>query len=485
VPYKHPKYKKYFTDQPAEIALTYEWTSSFRHLKTFLSKDNVRRHNRLSLDPNPSPLHRLYLLSFLWVFLGPPTLLPEDMDERTIFIDIMFNDQNSIDITRELAAAEREYEGGRWHVVVATETVLERAWCLYEIAVRRGAGGRSQMVGAGGGEGAGIEQVALSMLGPLGILVAMFWRIIGVFSVPLHLVGAVMRLVWGIHLGSQISTLGSAGATTDAAGNEKKYFDDMKASVEEDKNTIRARITQVFGDGKAFDQIISAATVRARCSRLELALLLWLETGLGLACLPAHAASAAASLVVVGAWVLCHLALRVCGMRLYAASEDDPVITAGMSRLGASAFNVWVCIDMAIMFPILGAVAAAIWPAWAAAAALLLCLGVCIGGLRRRGGGADGGGEGRGSGWEMAGVVALGLASPVLAPLAGIAAGLIAFAYLLSMCSITRVDAGAGGGGGADDGGAGVSGAVVHADAEGGARDAAGAGGGDAAAVRG
>ena len=72
VPYKHPKYKKYFIDQPAEIALTYEWTSSFRHLKTFLSKDNVRRHNRLSLDPNPSPLHRLYLLSFLWVFLGPP-----------------------------------------------------------------------------------------------------------------------------------------------------------------------------------------------------------------------------------------------------------------------------------------------------------------------------------------------------------------------------------------------------------------------------
>jgi hypothetical protein len=261
----------------------------------------------------------------------------------------------------------------------------------------------------------------------------------------------------------------------------------MKASVEEDKNTIRARITQVFGDGTAFDQIISAATVRARCSRLELALLLWLETGLGLACLPAHAASAAASLVLAGAWVLCHLALRLFGLRLYAVQEGHEYIRAGkMSRLGASAFHVWLFIDMAIKSPILGGVAAAIGPAWAAAAALLLCLGVCIGGLRRRRGGADGGGEGRGSGWEMAGAVALGLASPVLAPLAGIALCLVGMLVIFSQCSIARVDAGAGGRGGAGDGGAGrVSWAVVQADAEGGARDAAGAGGGDAAAVRG
>ena len=92
------------------------------------------------------------------------------MDERTTFIDIMANDQNSVEMRRELASVERQYEGARWHVIAATSSVLERAWCLYEIAVRRGAGGRSQLVVAGGEEGAGMAQLDVCTVGAWGLL---------------------------------------------------------------------------------------------------------------------------------------------------------------------------------------------------------------------------------------------------------------------------------------------------------------------------
>ena len=108
-----------------------------------------------------------------------------------------------------------------------------------------------------------------------------------------------------------------------------------------------------------------------------------------------------------------------------------------MSRLGASAFFVWGFIDITIKFPILGAVVAAIAPAWAAAAALPLCLGLCGGVLlRRRGDGDEAGGERRGSGWEMAGVVELGLVSPALAPLAGITVGLVCIDVVFSVSTV-------------------------------------------------
>ena len=170
MPHRHDKYKHYFSRTPPDIALTYEWKATFRELRAFLSPANIRRHNRTALDPNPSLWHRLYLMSFLWVFLGPLALIPEDVDERTMFIDIMANDQNSIDMRRELASAERQYEGARWHVIAATSSVLERAWCLYEIAVRRGAGGRSQLVVAGGEEGAGMAQLEVCTVGAWGLL---------------------------------------------------------------------------------------------------------------------------------------------------------------------------------------------------------------------------------------------------------------------------------------------------------------------------
>ena len=198
VPHSHDKYKHYFSRTPPDFALTYEWKATFRELRAFLSPANIRRHNRTALDPNPSLWHRLYLMSFLWVFLGPLALIPEDVDERTMFIDIMANDQNSIDMRRELASAERQYEGARWHVIAATSSVLERAWCLYEIAVRRGAGGRSQLVVAGGEERAGMEQLEVCAVGAWGLLKMIVSRVVWTCLLSLHIGGAFLKVHWRI-----------------------------------------------------------------------------------------------------------------------------------------------------------------------------------------------------------------------------------------------------------------------------------------------
>ena len=442
VPHQHDKYKHYFSRTPPNIALTYEWKATFRELRAFLSPANIRRHNRTALDPNPSLWHRLYLMSFLWVFLGPLALIPEDVDERTMFIDIMANDQNSIDMRRELASAERQYEGARWHVIAATSSVLERAWCLYEIAVRRGAGGRSQLVVAGGEEGAGIVQQEVCTVGALGLLKMIAARVVLTFCLSFYIGGAFLKALWGINV-FKAGTADSASASVLAVGKDASFFSRMQASVAADVDVIRDKALEVFRSEIAFNGTVMSATVRYGGGRLELGLLLWLEAGLALAMLPAHAASAALSLVAAGGWALGHLCLRLCGRRLYFGDEDVDFITkSGMSRLGASVFLVWVMSDSLIKLPLLAAVFAAVAPPWAAAAALLLSPGLCCCCLCVwRAAEAEGGGgdpdAGQGRGWEMAAVLGLALSAPVLAPFVALA--VLFLLYAISLAALAAV----------------------------------------------
>ena len=123
----------------------------------------------------------------------------------------------------------------------------------------------------------------------------------------------------------------------------------MKAKEAADKDMIQDKALEVFGSEGNFVATVMSATVRYGGGRLELGLLLWLEAGLALAMLPAHAASAALSLVVAGGWSLGYLCLLLGGRRLYFADEDDILITrSGMSRLRASQFNVWFVSDILI-----------------------------------------------------------------------------------------------------------------------------------------
>ena len=417
VPHRHPKYKTYFSTGRPEIALTYEWKSSFRDLRACLSPDNIRRHNRTALDPNPSWWDRLYLMSFLWVFLGPLHLIPEDIDERTVFIDIMVNNHSSRDIQMELTAAEREYEDARLHLVVATSGVLERAWCLFEIAVRRCTGGRSQLLVMEDQQEKGLGQLKMSMVGPLTMLKMILGHALLVFSGPHLLGGSFLKLIWGI----DVSRLDSASATILAADDaHKQFFSGMKASVHEDRVRIRKKILEIFASEERFDRTILSATLRSSCSRLELGLFLWLEAGLCLAGLPAHAVSAALSLALAGFWVFFHFGMRLCGKRIYAMDEEENrlIIQGNMSRLGASFFIVWCASDVLVKLPALAAIFAAVFPLWAAAAALLLSLQVCVGPLRKLlEAEAEPNYAQHTRRWEMTAVLALALSYPLFAPL--------------------------------------------------------------------
>ena len=438
VPYLHPKYKLFFCNTAPEIALTYQWSCTFRQLKVFLSPENVQRHNRNALDPNPSFWERLYLVSFLWVLLGPLELIPQNIDERTLFIDIMANDQNSIDIKQELSAAEQQYMWAKWHIIAATSSVLTRAWCLYEIAARRDAGRGSQLLVAGGEEGAGIGQLEIVMVGPWGLLKMVVIRALVFFSVPLQVGGAILRLIWGIDV-SRFVVFDSAYITMKAIGTDYDFFSDMQSSVEEDKLLIWGRALEVFANPLSFNSAIMTATMRFGSNRLHLALLLWLEALLHLVGLAAQAVSGVLALAMAGGWALCHLCLRLCGQSDSLDDGDFPdfVRMMGMSRLGYKFFTVWWMSDIYYIKPILfAAILAAIAPPWAAAAAPALLLGVCCGSIWRPW--AEERYEaGHGWGWEMSSVLALALAAPLAAPLA-------ALTVLLSLAAGRDVLAGVG-----------------------------------------
>ena len=163
-------------------------------------------------------------------------------------------------------------------------------------------------------------------------------RVVLAFLLSVYVSWAFLKVLWRIDIfKNDIGTLDSTFASLSAVGkkDDANFFSRMQASVPADKDVIQSKALEVFGSEIAFDATVMSATVRYGGGRLELGLLLWLEAGLALAMLPAHAASAALSLVAAGGWALGHLCLRLGGRRLYTVPEDDDFITkSGMSRLG-------------------------------------------------------------------------------------------------------------------------------------------------------
>ena len=394
VPHLHIKYKDYFTHSPPEIALTYQWVSTFRELRAFLCRDNIRRHNSNAIDPNPSFWERLYQMFFLWIPFGPLALIPEDIDEKTIFIDILLNDQNSIDIKQELDAAEQQYMWASLHIILATSSVLTRAWCLYEIAARRSAGGKSQLLMVSGENGAEIGQLQLHKVGPLGLLKMVLARAFAVLCVPLLVGGAVLRLMFGTNVWREFPS-GSAYFSMFAVGisDDVDFFSSMQASVESDKALIKERALEVYSSEDLFNCSIMAATVRCDCSRLELVLLLWLEALLVLAGLATHFASGVLSLLLTVVFCGLLLCLRetLCSKSFFegcwkSTFGEPPQGRSGASRTAAAAFNlwlIWLFFDMFIQAPLFAAIVMAVAPVWGMAAGLALSLGLLADGMIR------------------------------------------------------------------------------------------------------
>lgn len=106
------EYKEHFQLKPPDVAVSYTWVSNLqfimRQLKSFLKGGSIRFGNH------------------------PP--LPEN---TTFWVDIFFNDQNSIDILTELAIAEMVYKNATYHVMALNGAPLTRGWCLFEIVIRK------------------------------------------------------------------------------------------------------------------------------------------------------------------------------------------------------------------------------------------------------------------------------------------------------------------------------------------------------------
>ena len=103
-----PEYSHFFNTAKPDIALTYEWSTTFARIYEYLCVDNICAHNACScigMKTTLSVLEIFYLMTFTWL-LSPLASLPEDLSEVTIWIDILFNDQNNQNMKEELDEAE-------------------------------------------------------------------------------------------------------------------------------------------------------------------------------------------------------------------------------------------------------------------------------------------------------------------------------------------------------------------------------------------
>ena len=122
-PAKLPESKGLFSKNKAHIVLTYEWSLGLSKDKGVLSKlnDKKLRHSLAVSWPN--------------------------MADPEVWIDVFFIDQLSQNVTMNLAKAQGFYINFPCHVALASETLHERGWCLFELCLRHHAGKKTCFVG--------------------------------------------------------------------------------------------------------------------------------------------------------------------------------------------------------------------------------------------------------------------------------------------------------------------------------------------------
>ena len=347
-PHNDPRYSSYFSNLPPEIALTYEWNTRFYQIKEFLNTENIARHNA-TLNPVASIKDRLFLMSMLWICLGTLPSIPVDINNHTIFIDILLNDQNSKDIKAELDAAELQYRSAPVHIVLGTRRVFSRAWCLYEIAIRSEARKGIQLLLARGEGATDIDQLPPVNIGPLTTVLMIFIRALWVPYIPMWLCGKGLRLCCRRDLArvSSLSEMVSIGTLVKvfhnfAAEEERgfacaNFFETMTAFLESDKDAIKATALRVFGSASAFNAKLKSSVVRSESSALSLALIFWLEVIIWPLCFPVHLLSALAS------FLLAFLPLRLC---CPCAKDGEMFEALRLSRWAAAFLQNWILLDI-------------------------------------------------------------------------------------------------------------------------------------------
>ena len=246
-------------------------------------------------------------MSFLWVLLGPLRKLPLDIGEKLIFVDIMMNDQtNTGAIAQVLDKAEGYYRRARHHVILGLDGVLSRAWCLYEIVVRKQARRQSQVLylrcRAADFATKQIETnqidvgATLSLLMSSSVIPFSLWIYDAVFN-------AFSMNSKHFSMYENFEIYSSVGVFSDLLKHD--FYQDMKAFKESDKEGIRQKISNVYGGSNTFNSAVDSATVHCGTSRHMFSLLVWVESILFIWSVPCRMLSTIISfIVVVSLWMI-------------------------------------------------------------------------------------------------------------------------------------------------------------------------------------
>mmetsp|Transcript_35918 Transcript_35918/g.94295 ORF Transcript_35918/g.94295 Transcript_35918/m.94295 type:complete len:369 (+) Transcript_35918:468-1574(+) len=111
----HPAffYPELFSDEDPDVVLTYEWKLKYSDILTLLNEDRIEE------------------------FQQRDSRFPSELGTLRIWIDILFMDQTSSNISPNLFRTDKMFRDTHFHVMVITDSVFDRAWCLYELSTRR------------------------------------------------------------------------------------------------------------------------------------------------------------------------------------------------------------------------------------------------------------------------------------------------------------------------------------------------------------
>ena len=184
----HPKteFQSYYSAEPPDCVLTYEWSTSFSQIKSFFSveclrqdpvfimywrafcestQDGADEHQSENILVKWFAIITCWMQFFGWLVLN--LITRKEIDNARIWVDIFFNDQNAINIQLELAEADQKYRNAPLHVVLGTKGLFTRAWCLHELMTRKLAGRPSILLGVVGRKGKGIPKISTSFVASL------------------------------------------------------------------------------------------------------------------------------------------------------------------------------------------------------------------------------------------------------------------------------------------------------------------------------
>jgi hypothetical protein len=149
-PAKSEDTKHLFSHLDPEVATTYEWSSNFTSVLKGLKDEQLVQ--RLGIS-NPR-----------------------------FFLDVLFIDQLSKKVTVELAMAQATYIKAPVHVALASETLLDRGWCIFELCLRYHAKKPTYFVGNLGNKEAGYDYLKQMKLYSEADRKSIYWSLNRIFN---------------------------------------------------------------------------------------------------------------------------------------------------------------------------------------------------------------------------------------------------------------------------------------------------------------